>query len=572
MIEQPLAIGVDDFKEIITKGYYYVDKTLFIKELLDKKGKVSLFTRPRRFGKTLNLSMFKYYFEDTGDMEQNKRNAELFSGLAIGEAGENYTREMGRYPVIMLTLKSAKQRTYEEAFHCLKEAIAEEYARHEKAVIDKLEYFEDVEKYKSIRGRTAEASDYLTGVAFLSKCLHQAFGKNCVILLDEYDVPLENAYFCGFYDQMVSFVRSLFESSLKSNPYLEFAVVTGCLRISRESIFTGLYNLEVMSITRKDFGEYYGFTQSEVDRMLKEYQMETHAKDVKQWYDGYLFGETEVYNPWSIINFVKVHISDRDAFPAPYWANTSSNSVVRDLVERIDDEEGELKEELEYLMNGGTIEKPIHEDITYDAIYDSQDNLWNFLFFTGYLKKVASRQEGKKNYITMSIPNDEVAYIYENTISMWFEKKKKGFEMSPFYKAIEEGDTEGMEEEINRFLEETISYFDYAESYYHGFLAGLLRQNREYRVLSNRETGLGRADLILKTPRIRRGRAIILELKAVKKFQEMEQGCEAALRQIDEKQYREELRQEGYEDIVAYGICFYRKECVVRQKKSFVEM
>ncbi len=566
MHDQPLAIGVDDFEKLITKGYYYVDKTGFIKELLDKKGEVSLFTRPRRFGKTLNLSMLKYYFEDTGNEEQNKRNAELFSGLWIADAGESYVRKMGQYPVIMLTLKSAKQRTYEEAFYCLKEAVAEEYARHEKAVIDRLEHSEDLEKYRSIRGRTAEASDYLTSIAFLSKCLYQAFGKKCVILIDEYDVPLENAYFCGFYEQMVSFVRSLFESCLKSNPYLEFAVVTGCLRISRESIFTGLNNLEVISITRKDYGEYYGFTQSEVDRMLKAYQMEEHAKDVKQWYDGYLFGETEVYNPWSIINFVKVHVTDRDAFPVPYWANTSSNSVVRDLVERIDDEEGELKEELEHLMNGGTIEKPIHEDITYDAIYDSQDNLWNFLFFTGYLKKVATHKKGKKNYVTMSIPNDEVAYIYENTISVWFEKKQKGFEMSPLYKAIEEGDTEGMEEEINRFLEETISYFDYGESYYHGFLAGLLRQNRKYRVLSNREAGLGRADLILKTPRIRKGRAVILELKAVQKFQEMEKGCETALRQIDEKKYQEELRQEGYEDILAYGICFYRKECMVREK------
>ena len=515
----------------------------------------------------MNLSMLRYYFEDTANEEQNKRNADLFSGLAIAEAGESYTKEMGQYPVIMLTLKSAKQRTYEEAFYCLKEAIAEEYARHEKAVVGKLEHSEDVEKYRSIRGRQAEASDYLTSVAFLSKCLSQAYGKKCVILIDEYDVPLENAYYCGFYDQMVGFVRSLFESALKSNPYLEFAVVTGCLRISRESIFTGLNNLRVYSVLNENYGEYFGFTEEEVRGMFCVYNRENNLPVVKKWYDGYLFGDTEVYNPWSILNHMQDIITNPDAFPVPYWANTSSNSVVRDLVERIEDEEGELKEELEHLMNGGTIEKPIHEDITYDAIYDSQENLWNFLFFTGYLKKVASHKKGKKNYVTMSIPNDEVAYIYENTISVWFEKKQKGFQMSPLYQAIEEGDTEVMEEEISSFLAETISYFDYGESYYYGFLAGLLRQNRKYRVLSNRETGIGRADLILKTPRIRKGRAIILELKAVQRFQEMEKGCEAALRQIDEKKYREELRQEGYEDILAYGICFYRKECVVRQQK-----
>lgn len=567
MSYQPLAIGVDDFEKIITKGYYYVDKTLLIKELLDKKGEVNLFTRPRRFGKTLNLSMLRYYFEDTGNEACNRHNRELFSGLAIEKEDESYTKEMGQYPVIMLTLKSAKQRKCEEAFVCLKETIAEEYARHEKTVMGKLENEADIEKYMRIREQRGEEADYLTSVAFLSKCLYQAYQKKCIILIDEYDVPLENAFFAGFYDKMVGFIRSLFESALKTNPCLEFAVITGCLRISRESIFTGLNNLRIYSILSENYDEYFGFTECEVVDMLKSYHREKNIGTVKKWYDGYCFGNTEVYNPWSVINHMQDIITNPDAFPVPYWANTSSNSIVRNLVERIDDEEGMIQEQLEDLMNGKTIEKPIHEDITYDSIYDTEDNLWNFLFFTGYLKKISARMEGEHQLVTMAVPNMEVSYIYSNTISAWFDKKQRGFNMSPFYTAIEEGDTECMEEEISDFLAETISFFDYGESYYHGFLAGLLRQNGKYRVLSNREAGLGRADIILKTPRIRKGRAVILELKTVQRFQDMEKGCEAAIRQIEEKKYREELEQEGYQDILAYGICFYKKECLVWEQK-----
>ena len=559
----PLPIGIDDFREMIVKNYYYVDKTSMIKELLDRRGKVNLFTRPRRFGKTLNLSMLKYFFEDTGEPEENQRNAELFQDLAISQAGEEYTKEMGSYPVIMLTLKSAKQNHYEMAFYFLKEAIAAEFARHEKAVIGKLSNRAEEEKFIRIRESKAEDVEYFTSLAFLSQCLYEAYKKPCIILIDEYDVPLESAYFSGFYEEMVSFIRTLFESSLKTNPYVEFAVVTGCLRVSRESIFTGLNNLEVISILRKDYGEYFGFVQSEVDRILQDYDLEDKHEIVKQWYDGYLFGDREVYNPWSIINFVKVQSADPDAFPAPYWANTSSNSIVKNLVERLDDAGGQMQEQLECLMNKGMIEKPVHEDITYENIFESEDNLWNFLFFTGYLKKVSSRQEEEEQIVSMSIPNMEVSYIYKHTISTWFERKQKGFDLKPLYEAIEQRDTEGMEEEISGFLSKTISYYDYGESYYHGFLAGLFGGNGNYRVLSNRETGLGRADLVLKTPRIRKGRAIVFELKAVKSLQELEKGCEAALRQIEEKKYQEELRQEGYENILAYGVCFYRKECAV---------
>ena len=566
---QPLPIGVDDFGKLIEKGYYYVDKTLMIKELLDKKGEVNLFTRPRRFGKTLNLSMLKHYFEDTGDAERNERNAQLFSGLAIAGAGEMYTREMGQYPAIMLTLKSAKQNSFAMAYDSLKEAIAEEYARHEKMVVGKLENPEDVERYRAIRGRRGEDSDYYKSLSFLSNCLYKAYGKKCVILIDEYDVPLESAYFGGFYDEMIGFIRSLFESALKTNPYLEFAAVTGCLRVSRESIFTGLNNLKMCSIMDEGYGGHFGFTELEVQKMLAFYEREEKLNEVRKWYDGYRFGSTEVYNPWSILNYMEAVCTNPNALPKAYWANTSANSIVKSLIEKMDDDKGQMKEQLEGLMNGGTIEKPVHEEITYDSIYDSEDNLWNFLFFTGYMKKISVRQEGEERLVTMAVPNMEVSYIYKNMISAWFDRKQKSFQMSPLYTAIEEGDTEGMEEEITRFLWETISYFDYGESYYHGFLAGLLRQNGKYRVLSNREAGTGRADIILKTPVIRRGRAVIIEIKAVKSFGEMEKGREEALLQIEERGYRRELMQEGYQDILAYGICFFRKECLVGMERKY---
>lgn len=557
MVNRPLAIGIDDFEEIITKEYYYVDKTLLIKELLDKKGKVNLFTRPRRFGKTLNLSMLRYYFENTGNEERNRQNAELFSGLAIADAGETYTKEMGRYPVIMLTLKSAKQPSWELAYTMLKRQIAEEFSRH-RDVMDKLP--ETEERYRRIMREEAEMGDVADALAYLSKCLYEACGQKCVILIDEYDVPLENAYFAGFYDEMVGFIRSLFESALKTNPYLEFSVITGCIRISRESIFTGLNNLRIYSVLSENYDEYFGFTEDEVLTMLRAYDREANIDTVKKWYDGYCFGNVEVYNPWSVINYMQDIITNPNSIPTPYWANTSSNSIVREMVENSSEK---VREELEGLMNGGTIEKTVHEDITYDSIHDTEDNLWNFLFFTGYLKKISSRMEEPNQIVTMAIPNTEVLYIYENTIRTWFDKKQRGFDMTPLYTAIEEGDTERMGDEISGFLAETISFFDYGESYYHGFLAGLLRNNGKYRVLSNREAGLGRADIILKTPRIRNGRAVILELKTVKSFHDMEKGCEAAIRQIEEQRYREELEQEGYQDILCYGICFFRKECLV---------
>lgn len=556
-MKKPLPIGVDDFKKLITSGYYYVDKTLFIKELLDKKGDVNLFTRPRRFGKTLNMSMLRYFFEKKDSQPELEENKKLFDGLGIMEAGERYRGEMGRYPIICLTLKSGKQRTYQSAYHKLRRELANEFDRHRK-IKERLSP-EKAVRYQKILEETASEDDFSGALQFLSEALWESTGQKSIILIDEYDVPLENAYFNGFYEEMSDFIRSLFESALKSNPYLEFGVITGCLRITKESIFTGLNNLKMVSILSNIYDEYFGFTQKETEALLDEYDRADKMEIMKEWYNGYRFGNAEVYNPWSVLNFLDALRENAGALPMPYWANTSSNDIVKSLVERADIS---VKGELEHLIDGGAIEKPVHEDITYDSIYGSDDNLWNFLFFTGYLKLVDRRLQAETEYILMAIPNIEVKHIFKDTIRNWFTEEIEKKDLGKFFTAIERGNVRYMEEELSACLQETISFYDYAENYYHGFLTGLLKTQNKYRVISNQESGLGRPDIIMKSASIR-GLAIIMELKVADDFSEMEAGCIQALNQIETRKYSMELEMEGYKDIIKYGICFYKKECMV---------
>lgn len=560
MDRKALPIGIDDFKELVTKSYYYVDKTLFIKEILDRRGGAKLFARPRRFGKTLNLSMLRYFFEDVPKLPGGQENASLFEGLAIMRAGKQYLRHMGKYPVISISLKSAKQRNYEEAFACLKESIAKEYVRHERLIETGLENEVDLEKYRRIRNRQAERTEYLTSLEFLSDCLYQVTGEKSILLVDEYDVPLENAYFAGFYDEMLTFIRSLFESALKSNPALEFAVITGCLRISKESIFTGLNNLTIYSILSKNYDEYFGFTQQEVSKILDTYGCSEKEELVKKWYNGYLFGSAQVYNPWSVMNFVEENLADPQAFPRPYWMNTSSNSIVRDLVERAD---AGAKKEIEDLIAGGTIKKPVYENITYEDVYASQDNLWNFLFFTGYLKMAHKSFESDMLYIAMAIPNVEIRYIYRTAIREWFGQKIERADFSLFYQSILEGNCALAEGFISKQLSESISYYDNAENFYHGYLVGVLSGLEGYAMDSNKEYGIGRPDIVLE-PFDPKRPAIIIEVKRTDSFGHMEALCGRALKQIEEKKYAAELEAKGYGVIRKYGFCFCRKNCVVR--------
>ena len=563
-MKKPLAIGVEDYRRIVDKPYYYVDKTLFIKDLIDKGGTVSLFTRPRRFGKTLALSMLKTFFEAEIDQKGNKiNNSHYFNGMKIMNAGEAYTSHMGRYPVISLSLKSTKQPDYQMAYQCLIDEIISAYEKHLYVLSGDALLPANKEKYQAIMELRASEADYATSLKFLSNCLKKYHGRNVIILLDEYDVPLENAYFRGFYDQMTDFIRSLFESALKTNDSLEFAVITGYLRISKESIFTGLNNLQIISLLSNDYSEYFGFTQEEISDLLHYYSLEERQEELKKWYNGYRFGNTEVYNPWSVINYANDKVWNSALFPKPYWSNTSSNSIVRELIETAD---VSAKKEIEELIAGGTIKKQIHEEITYTDIHVSQDNLWNFLFFTGYLKMTNQSMEGNQIYLDLSIPNEEIRYIYQNTIREWFNQKIKSTDLTPMFQSMLRGDSEAFEDLLKKHLRESISYYDTKEAYYHGFLTGILSGLQDYEILSNREAGNGRPDILLK-PYDELNPVVIIETKFTDKFSSMEKKCEDALQQIENKAYAAGPLDEGYKTIRKYGICFCKKSCMVKTAK-----
>lgn len=563
-MKKALPVGVENFEDLMRTGYYYVDKTLFIKELLDLRGKVNLFTRPRRFGKTLNLSMLRYFFEDTGDGERNGHNRELFRGLKIMDAGEQYTSQMGMYPLISLTLKSAKQASFSSAYSKLRYELAEEFLRHQYVLESDKISDKDKKLFQKITDREAEYDDYTGSLKFLSRCLYQVTGRNTVILIDEYDVPLENAYFRGFYDEMVDFIRTLFESSLKTNDYLQFAVITGCLRISKESIFTGLNHLRIISILDQNYSEHFGFTEAEVMQMMSYYDAKERFATMKEWYDGYLFGDTEVYNPWSVINFMYDLYACIRAFPHPYWINTSSNDIVKDLIARAD---RETKGQIERLLKGGTLDIQVHEEITYADMHGNGENLWNFLYFTGYLTKESQYFKESCVYLRVRIPNTEVKTIYQTTILNWFREGIKKEDFRDLYRAMEEGDAEKMTDILNGQLFGTISFYDSAENFYHGFLTGILSQSENYLVKSNRETGNGRCDIMVRSPSLR-GRSFILEVKVSETIDALEEDAKKALQQIYDNKYMEELRAEGYKKIDCYGIAFYRKDCEVRFGKT----
>jgi len=507
------------------------------------------------------MSMLQYFFEDARKEDGTKKdNRYLFHGTRIMEAGEGYISEMGQYPVINLSLKSAKQPDFDLAYRMLVRQIAGEFERHQFVLKEDMREGRK-ERYLEIMDEKADRNAMNDSLKFLSECLEKYYGKKAIILVDEYDVPLENAFFAGFYEEMTGFIRSLFESAFKTNSSLEFAVITGCLRISKESIFTGMNNLEIISILNKNYDEYFGFTEEEVKQICRDFKLEHKYETAKEWYDGYIFGNAHVYNPWSVVRFIKDMLADDTSFPSAYWANTSSNSIVRTLVEQADDI---AKEEIESLIEGKTVEKRVHEDITYDEIYHSMDNLWNFMFFTGYFRKTAERMDAQDGlWATFAIPNKEVKYIFRTKILAWFEEKVKAKDRTRLFQALLDHDTETLEEEIAGLLLETISFNDAYESFYHGFLLGILSGMKGYVVKSNREGGTGRSDLYIR-PVTRRKEAFVMEFKIARKYREMEKRAEEALRQMEERQYVRELHDDGYEKVGRYGIAFFGKDCLVR--------
>jgi len=528
--------------------------------------------------------MIQYYFEN---LKMNQ--AHLFDGLSIMGTDEKYHKEQNKYPVIKLTLKDAESSNFESAYRRFKQEIGREFRRHryllksdklndeekqlyqfiiEKSLpiplVKKANEKQDNENAEEEKERELDA--FASSLKFLSECLECYYNQKVIVLIDEYDVPLEKSYFSGYYKEMIEFARSFFSSTLKTNDSLHFAVITGCLRVSKETIFTGINNLHMISIASHEYGEYFGFTEQEMKEALTYYKLEEKEEEAKSWYNGYLFGEATVYNPWSAIKYLRDVLSN-EPFPKPHWANTSSNAIIRELIELA---EIDTKKEIEHLNQGGSITKPIKEDIVYAEITNSMDNLWNFLFFTGYLKKVSKEQRGVHTYFELKIPNQEVQYIYERHISEWFEQKVKTFDLTTLLTAVVTGDSKTFSEEVTLLLGRTISYMDSAENFYHGFLVGVLSGMGDYAVKSNRETGKGRSDIYIKPLSVRK-QAIVIEIKIADDITKLEDAALKAVAQIDEKRYIEELRTEGYRDFIKYGVGFYRKECEVIMETEQIE-
>lgn len=550
-----IPIGYEDFKQLIDSGFYYVDKSMLIYELLHSGGQNNLITRPRRFGKTLNFSMLKYFFDIN-----EKDNAYLFDGLKISEHYEELAMYRNTHPVITLSLKCAKQGDYREALRGLKYEIQRQFINN-KFILDSDKLADEYkDEYKKILSMDEDAV-WSNSIQLLSICLKQYYGTKTIILIDEYDVPLEDAYFSGYYDEMVRFIRSLFESALKTNSALEFSVITGCLRISKESIFTGLNNLAVNSILSNKYSESFGFVQYEVDELMKYYNIEEKSQLMKKWYDGYLFGKSEVYNPWSVLNQVKEWSEDKDISAIPWWTNTSSNNIIRTLVSQADNE---TKDIIENLIHGGSVENVLKETVTYGDLTENNENIWSFLFFTGYLKikEIVKTGEviGEPTIYSLVIPNLEIKSCYTDIIIQYFEIYKKAINKDNLYKALLGRNAQDFAEQITDLLRKTISYYDSTESFYNGLISGLLSGNVYYKVESNRETGDERSDLVLYQQDVAQN-AVILEFKVCGKNETADDAAKRALKQINDRDYASKAREDGYKNIIKYGVAFKGKMC-----------
>ncbi len=550
-----IPIGYEDFKQLIDSGFYYVDKSMLIYELLHSGGQNNLITRPRRFGKTLNFSMLKYFFDIN-----EKDNAYLFDGLKISEHYEEWAMYRNTHPVITLSLKCAKQGDYREALRGLKYEIQRQFINN-KFILDSDKLADEYkDEYKKILSMDEDAV-WSNSIQLLSICLKQYYGTKTIILIDEYDVPLEDAYFSGYYDEMVRFIRSLFESALKTNSALEFSVITGCLRISKESIFTGLNNLAVNSILSNKYSESFGFVQYEVDELMKYYNIEEKSQLMKKWYDGYLFGKSEVYNPWSVLNQVKEWSEDKDISAIPWWTNTSSNNIIRTLVSQADNE---TKDIIENLIHGGSVETVLKETVTYGDLTENNENIWSFLFFTGYLKikEIVKTGEviGEPTIYSLVIPNLEIKSCYTDIIIQYFEIYKKAINKDNLYKALLGRNAQDFAEQITDLLRKTISYYDSTESFYNGLISGLLSGNVYYKVESNRETGDERSDLVLYQQDVAQN-AVILEFKVCGKNETADDAAKRALKQINDRDYASKAREDGYKNIIKYGVAFKGKMC-----------
>ena len=556
MTVKKLPVGIESFEEIRKQDFYYVDKTGLIVDLLANWGKVNLFTRPRRFGKTLNMSMLKCFFEIGGDKS-------IFDGLTVSQEKELCDTYMGKYPVVFVTLKSVDGLTFEDAYKMLCEIIRQEVFRLQFLVDSDALTEDEKQPLRNIMKRAEQPDEVKNSLKTLCTLLEKHYGQKPILLIDEYDVPLDKAYAHGYYDQMIDLIRSMFGAALKTNDSLFMAVLTGCLRVSKESIFTGLNNLKVYSISDMQCDEYFGFTDAEVRKMLADYGLDAHYEDMRTWYDGYRFGAQDVYCPWDVINYCDALRVDPEAEPKAYWLNTSGNELVRSLINHA--RTGTTRMEVEELIEGKTITKLINEQLTHNEIDQSIDNIWSLLYMTGYLT-VTKRPSG--GWYELRIPNHEVRQIFMRQVLAWFRDKARAEtqQLADLYAAFECGDAETITRYLNRQLITTVSFYDAHESFYHGFLLALLGACADWQVSSNAETGRGRSDIIAEREDGSLG--FVVEVKQVRDPRKLDEACESAMRQIEEKDYTAVLRRFGVAEIWMYGIAFCDKRCRVVAKRG----
>lgn len=553
-----VPVGISDFEEIRRRNCYYIDKTGLIEEILCTTGtKVTLFTRPRRFGKTLGMSMLAQFF----DIRKDSR--ELFEGLKINKNQELCEKWMNKYPVIYFSFKDIDGLEFETAYGKLEAVIAELYKSHYYLKdSEKLNEF-DKDMFYRIAAKKADPAEVTNSLFKLTHMLKLHYGKPVILLLDEYDVPVAKANTNGYYEQMLDAIRGILSTVLKDNVFLEFAVITGCLRITKESIFTGLNNLTTDTISDSRYDEYFGFTHEEVRQLLKDAELEDKFELVQRWYDGYHFGDMDIYCPWDVLNYVNKAVIQGIINPENFWEHTSDNAVIKLFLDQTD---FDVTEKFETLLSGGYIKEEISENLTYNFLTSSEANLWSLLYMTGYLTKVkpedmeeGDKPEGKQ--IALRIPNTEVMDIFRKSVVEWFNKKAAGSDRREFFEALWSGDTKKLTELLSDLLFNTISYHDYAESFYHAFVTGLVA-SAGYIVESNYENGLGRSDIVIKDRRNRR--AVAIEVKIASSEDKLETECQNAINQIEENQYARKIERSGFRKVVRYGIAFYKKECLVK--------
>jgi len=551
-----ISVGVSDFEKIRRDGYYYIDKSGLIRGLLESSAEVTLLTRPRRFGKTLGMSMLANFFDITKDSKS------LFEGLEIAGYPEICRQWMNQYPILFLSFKDVDGSSFENALGLLKFTLSQFCDTH--AYLADGERITDVQRaiFERLKMQTASLVDIQSSLFIIMRMMQAYYGKPVILLLDEYDVPIAKASSKGYYAEMLEVIKTMLSTSLKDNASLRFAVVTGCLKIAKESIFTGTNNFVSDTITSSRFNEYFGFTQREVDKILQDANACEHAAQIKEWYDGYHFGDYDIYCPWDVMNFIRDLQFDAKAQPASYWKNTSDNAIIRSF---IDYAGSSITAKMETLLSGGYITERIEENLTYDYLHSSEENLWSILYLTGYLTKLQDEDVMAgipKDKTALIIPNAEIKEIFETTVKKWFEDQARTWNRKALFDAVWSGNSEKLTSEMNRLLRLTISYHDYKEDYYHAFLAGIFT-GAGYEVQSNKEHGEGRSDVVVFDSK--NGRVAVFEAKYSKTLKQLEEDCSAAVKQIENRMYAKEFEENG-DEVFCYGIAFFKKRCLIKLK------